>query len=85
MLFLLKFILITFGIVITIARAKPLAPIREFLTKKSITLGIFLSCFQCLGFWIAPIAYCIALYCPEVVGYIFIATGTCFLFDKLIK
>lgn len=85
MLLLVKFILIVLGVCMCIAIAKPLKSFREFVSKKSIAAGEFLSCPKCMSIWISPFAY-LYVYKEiswDVIPFAFIAFGAMYLFEKL--
>ncbi len=75
---LIIFILINFGITVTIIRARPLKPLREWITKKSLRAGLFVSCYQCVGLWTSALAFYLAYeeINTDLIGYVFIGTGT---------
>lgn len=85
MTFLIVFILLNYGIVITISTAKPLKGFREWVTKKNMSLGYLLACHQCLGLWVSPISYLILYreFSWAMIIYVFIGTASSYLLNKM--
>jgi len=78
-------ILSTLGLERIITKSKLLRPIREWITSKSLFVGYFLSCSQCVGFWSAFFVYLLIKYNLYFVVYMLIGSFVCELIDKLIK
>ncbi len=82
---LIKFILITYGISLAISAARPLKPLREFITRKSLIIGEWINCVKCLSIWIAiPIYYFIyKQFSIETIAYCFIAFAVVSILENI--
>ncbi len=85
MMNLTQFILIVFGFCSCVSLAKPLKPFREFITKKSLTIGEFLNCPKCMSIWASPFAYYyiykeISL---DMIPFAFIAFGSVYILENI--
>jgi uncharacterized protein (DUF2062 family) len=87
MLQLVVFILCNFGMAYNISQAKITKSTREFVSKKSIFWGEFMTCCLCIGLWTSLISYYLVygFINKEVITAMFIGSITAHILYLITK
>lgn len=81
---LIVYLLVTFGFCACVSTAKPLKSFREFVTKKSLMIGKFLSCPSCMSIWVSPFVFywVYKLISLDMIPFSFLAFGVVYILES---